>query len=118
MGKIFENVLNTLHKLVKSEPTVIFRRLREVERIVKENPFKDLDGYSGARLAVAFLSRMPGNKPNFPSRSPKEGLEAVSIKNLEVFVVSRRNDNGFYGFPNNFVEKNWVFWLLAGTDGQ
>lgn len=27
------------------------------------------------------------------------------MKNLEVFIVSRRKKNGFYGFPNNFIEK-------------
>jgi hypothetical protein len=27
------------------------------------------------------------------------------MKELEVFIVSRRKKNGFYGFPNNFIEK-------------
>ena len=27
------------------------------------------------------------------------------MKNLEVFIVSRRKKNGFFGFPNNFIEK-------------
>ena len=104
-GGIFERVRIKLRKLVSDEPTVLFRRLREINRIVKGNPFKDLDGDSDAKLYVAFLSRKPRNKPNFPIRSPKEGLEAIGLKNLEVFIVSRRKDNRFYGFPNNFIEK-------------
>lgn len=27
------------------------------------------------------------------------------MSNREVFIVSRRKKNGFYGFPNNFIEK-------------
>jgi uncharacterized protein (DUF1697 family) len=43
--------------------------------------------------------------PRFPLLLPKEGLEAFGISGREVFMVSRRNPNGFYGFPNNFIEK-------------
>jgi hypothetical protein len=32
-------------------------------------------------------------------------VEAIAIKRSEVFIVSRRKSNGFYGFPNNFIEK-------------
>jgi hypothetical protein len=27
------------------------------------------------------------------------------MRNRDVFIVSRRKKNGFYGFPNNFIEK-------------
>jgi len=27
------------------------------------------------------------------------------MKNLDVFTVSRRKKDGFYGFPNNFIEQ-------------
>jgi len=37
--------------------------------------------------------------------SSKEALEAIAMKSREVFIVSRRKKNGFYGFPNNFIEK-------------
>ena len=56
-------------------------------------------------MYVAFLLQRPRNKPSFPLHSPKEGLEAIRIRNREVFIVSRRKKNGFYGFPNNFIEK-------------
>ena len=37
---------------------------------------------------------------------PRERLEAIGIKGLEVLVVSRRREPRlFYGFPNSFVEK-------------
>jgi uncharacterized protein (DUF1697 family) len=37
--------------------------------------------------------------------SAKEALEAIEMKSREVFIVSRRKQNGFYGFPNNFIEQ-------------
>jgi hypothetical protein len=48
---------------------------------------------------------MPPRKPGFPLRWPKEALEAIGMTDLGVFVVSRRTPNGFYRFPNTFVEK-------------
>jgi hypothetical protein len=32
-------------------------------------------------------------------------LEVVGIQELEAFIVSRPKTNGFFGFPNNFIEK-------------
>jgi uncharacterized protein (DUF1697 family) len=32
-------------------------------------------------------------------------LEAIAMKNMDVVIVSARKKNGFYGFPNNFIEK-------------
>lgn len=81
-----------------------FRTVREVERIVGSAPFKAFEAESGIKLYVAFLSQKPRSNPRFPLLSPKEALEAVAMKNLEVFIVSRRKKNGFYGFPNNFIE--------------
>ena len=102
---VFEKVRIELRKLLKAEPTVLFRKLREICRMVEQNPFKELDHDSDAKLYVTFLSRKPGAKPNFPIRSPKEGLEAIGVEDLEVFIVSRRKENGYFGFPNNFIEK-------------
>jgi uncharacterized protein (DUF1697 family) len=38
-------------------------------------------------------------------QSGREALEAVAMSEREVFVVSRRKKNGFFGFPNILVEK-------------
>lgn len=73
--------------------------------VVKRAPFRAFEAIPGVKLYVVFLSQKPRTRPRFPLSSPTEGLEAVAMKNLEVFVVSRRKKNGFYGFPNNFVEK-------------
>jgi hypothetical protein len=54
---------------------------------------------------VAFLAEQPREKAQFPLLLPKEGLEAFAMSGRQVFIVSRPNPRGFYGFPNNFIEK-------------
>jgi uncharacterized protein (DUF1697 family) len=102
--RIVENIRKVLRQLVGEEATVLFRTLREVNEIVKGNPFADVAD-STAKLYVVFLAQQSKNRPSFPLRSEKEALEAIRMTNLEVFVVSGRKSSGFYGFPNNFIEK-------------
>jgi uncharacterized protein (DUF1697 family) len=91
--------------LIGGDPGVFFRSARDLARMVRAAPFKDVEAEPGVKLYVAFLSSMPVGKPAFPLQSSKEVLEVVAVKSHEAFIVSRRKKNGFYGFPNNFVEK-------------
>jgi len=102
---VFQRIQHRLRDLLGDKPGVFFRTVREVERMVRGAPFKRFEAEPGIKLYVTFLSGKPRSKPRFPLLFPKEALEAVAIKNLEVFIVSRRKKSGFYGFPNNFIEK-------------
>ncbi len=102
---VFQRVRLKLRELLGEKSGLLFRTVRQVERIVSGAPFKRFEAEAGIKLYVAFLSRKPRGKPRFPLVSSQEALEAVAIKNLEVFIVSRRKKSGFYGFPNNFIEK-------------
>ncbi len=102
---VFERLRVRLCDLVGAETGVMFRTALELEGIIKGSPLKSLENEPGIKLYVAFLSRKPRSKPRFPLRSPQEALEAIAMKDREVFIVSRRKKNGFYGFPNNFIEK-------------
>ena len=73
--------------------------------LVRAKPFKALGSASDTKRYVTFLADPPEKRPRFPLVSAKEALEAVAMKNLDVVVVSGRKKNGFYGFPNNFIEK-------------
>ncbi|MBI4662212.1 MAG: DUF1697 domain-containing protein [Verrucomicrobia bacterium] len=101
---VVEKVKRTLHKSLGSEVTMMIRRLSEIERLVETDPFKDFEADSDAKFYVAFLSERPRRKPSLPLLSDKEALEAFAIQDREAFIVSRRKANGFYGFPNNFIE--------------
>ena len=105
MTAISEGVRTKLRQLLGEEPVVFFRTVHEVEAIVKGNPFRDFEAEPNTKLYVTFLAERPSSQPQFPLLSSKEALEAIAMKNLEVFIVSRQKKNGFYGFPNNFIEK-------------
>ncbi len=102
---IFEKIRTKLRQPLGEEPVVFFRTVHEVERIVKGTPFRDFEAEPDTKLYVTFLSQKPPGQPQFPLLSSKEALEAIAMKNLEVFIVSRQKKKGFYGFPNNFIEK-------------
>jgi uncharacterized protein (DUF1697 family) len=102
-----QKIQHKLCELLGIEATVMYRTFREIEDIMRTAPFKDIETDTDTKLYVTFLSRKPHRKPALPLSSPKEALEAVKVKNLEVFVVSRKKKNGFYGFPNNFIEKEF-----------
>ena len=107
--------LETLHQRIQEElrallgrkATVLFRRHSQIRDLVKTAPFKAVNTGIDVKLYVVLLSQEPIRKPTFPIISPKESLEALSAKGLEVFVVSRKKKNGGYGFPNGFVEKEF-----------
>jgi uncharacterized protein (DUF1697 family) len=102
---VFQKIRVKLHDLIGSEPVILFRTVRFLEGIVRAAPFKDFHAEPGIKLYVAFLSEKTMTRPCFPLVSQKEALEAIGMKSLEVFIVSRRKKSGFYGFPNNFIEK-------------
>jgi len=94
-----------LRRLLGEEPEIFHRTVRELDRIVRATPFGDLTGHRELKLYVVFLSRKPAATAALPIASAKERLEIVATHGREAFVVSRRKDNGFYGFPNTFVEQ-------------
>jgi uncharacterized protein (DUF1697 family) len=102
---LFDEIRVKLRELLGQEPGVLFRAAQEIERLVAADPFQAYDGEADAKRNVAFLAQKPRRKPRLPLLSAEEALEAFALKNLEVFIVSRRKKNGFYGFPNSFLEK-------------
>src|SRR5689334_20597070 len=104
-SRLFQRIRTGLDELVGGQPGVSFRTTSEIERLVRATPFKEFESEPLIKLYVAFLEEKPSPKPRFPLHSPKEALEAFAMKNLDVFILSRRKPNGFYGFPNNFLEK-------------
>jgi uncharacterized protein (DUF1697 family) len=94
-----------LAELTGTKAGMSVRRLADLEKLVKAAPFKDFETDSSIKLYVAFLESKPPLKPKLPLLLVRDALEAFAMKGLDVFILSRRKPNGFYGFPNNFVEK-------------
>jgi uncharacterized protein (DUF1697 family) len=101
---LFQNIQTELRPLVGDQPVLMMRTARELEQVIEAAPFKRSKPASDAKLYVAFLARKPTRRPQFPLVLPKEELKAVAMTDREVFIVSRRKKNGFFGFPNSFIE--------------
>jgi len=101
---LFGKIRTRLGKLTGEKPIIMFRTISRLARLVKHSPFGALPGNCAVKLYVGFLASRPRAKPELPVRIPKEALELIAIGTQEAYVVSRRKKNGFYGFPNKFVE--------------
>jgi len=103
---IHQAIRRAFCKRFDAEPEFVLRSSREMERMAGSDPFRRVAA-AGPRvkLYVAFLLRQPRCPPAFPLVSAKEALTAVAMTNLDVFLVSRLKPNGFFGFPNNFIEQ-------------
>jgi uncharacterized protein (DUF1697 family) len=83
---------------------VILRSETEIKKMVKANPFGKLTEDRKIKLYVCFLDALPVVEVTMPVILDNEGLELISMKGQDAFVVSRPI-NGSYGFPNNIIEK-------------
>jgi uncharacterized protein (DUF1697 family) len=92
-------------RLLGAEPVIVYRSMRDLERLVAAAPFGAMAGDAALKLYVAFVVEKTKQRPRFPLQLPKEELEAIGMKNGDVLIVSRRKPNGMYGFPNNWIEK-------------
>jgi uncharacterized protein (DUF1697 family) len=102
---LFRRINVKVRELAGGEPAIVYRTARELEALARSAPFKGLENERRLKLYVTFLDRPPLSRPSFPLLLPKDALEAIGMKGLDVLLVSRPKPNGFYGFPNNFIEK-------------
>lgn len=104
VAAILRRVRARLRLALGEEPVILLRTAAEIANIVRSAPFGDVEREPGVKRYVTFLSERPRSHPRFPLASSKEALEAIAMGTREVFVVSRRKPNGFFGIPNTFVE--------------
>ena len=100
-------VAGEMRTLLGSEPVVVSRSVRSLQLMVTKGPFGALASDPRLKLYVAFLSKAPTSKPGLPLRQVKEALEAIGMRGQDVFIVSRPKPNGFYGFPANWIEREF-----------
>ena len=98
-------ILEKVGMLMRGEPVIVFRTIRELEAIVQAEPFGALTADRAVKLYVMFMTGKVTPTPKFPITLPKERLEAIGMKKDDVLIVSRRKPNGWYGFPANWIEK-------------
>src|SRR6185369_11921153 len=100
-----KRIENALKKEWGHEIAVILRKVSDLEKLVKLDPFKGGEAGVDLMLFVAFLRDPPARKPRLPLVSKTEKLEVIEIRYGAAFIESHRKQTGWFGFPNNFVEK-------------
>jgi uncharacterized protein (DUF1697 family) len=86
------------------EIAVCIFSLAELEELLKHDLFARVRSGSEAMLLVTFLKQEIA-KIKLPLESEKENLKVIAIKGRAAFTVARRKKTGWFGFPNNFIEK-------------
>jgi len=94
---------------------VVLRTLTEIKSIVNRNPFQKYEASKDVMLCMVFLADEPKTKPTLPVVSVTDNLEVFEVADGTACVVSRRKKTGWFGFPNNFVEKQFG---VTGTTRQ
>jgi uncharacterized protein (DUF1697 family) len=102
---VVKKIEQRLRKSFGHEITVVLRTIEQIQKLVKRSPFKQIGADDDVMLFVAFLTADPAVKPKLPMASTTENLDVVSVRDRAAFIVCRRKKNGWFGFPNNFIEK-------------
>jgi uncharacterized protein (DUF1697 family) len=93
-----------LQRRTGERPQIVVRAAAALTALVAAKPFAASGAAQSDKLYVAFLTRKPRRTPALPLCSRSERLRAFELRERDVLVVSGRKPNGFYGFPNAFVE--------------
>ena len=87
--------------------SVLVFTLPEFQQIVAINPFKGLKK-SGDVMLCSVLLREPSTRVSPPLESKTERFKVVGLHDRAVFIVARRKPTGWFGYPNNWVEKEFA----------
>ena len=99
-----KNPLAKIEKRLNTDLKAIVLSVDELSQIVKQDPFKRVEP-GDVMLCVVFLFEKPAQTPKLPITSATDKLELIAIRDRAAFVVACRKKTGWFGFPNNFVEK-------------
>lgn len=94
-----------LTRLLGQAPEIMVRTSRELSAIVEADPFGRLVDDRTVKPYVVFLAGQPKHLPDLPLEHRPERLTLIALDRRHAYVISRRKPNGFFGFPNQFVEK-------------
>jgi uncharacterized protein (DUF1697 family) len=92
-----------LQRALGYEVPVVLRKVAEVRRLVRSEPFFGKPTGADVKWYAAFLKEVPQHPPDLPLYSPKRDLELFRVQGKDAFLLSHRIA-GRFGFPNNFLE--------------
>ena len=94
-------------------PVIVLRTAAELAALADAEPFAACGAAPRDKLYVTFLTRRPRAAPSLPLASAAERLTVLELRGRDVLLHSSPKPNGFYGFPNAFVET--AFGVAATT---
>ncbi len=103
--ELYEKIQANLNSLTGGDATISYRSIGHLKELVDADPFAAVDPEADVKLYVALLANAPRPQPTYPLVDRKEKLRVFAGEKNDVYIVSGRKENGFYGFPNNFIEK-------------
>lgn len=105
------NIVKTLEKAIfefmKVDIKVIIRTPERLKEIIEMNPYSEYPDRTEAKQYISLLSDNITNLPPLPYKSEKDGVEIIAISERDAFCLSYPLKNGNYGFPNQFLEKEY-----------
>jgi uncharacterized protein (DUF1697 family) len=101
-----------LLRTFRHQISVLVFPLTELKAIVSSKPFKRAGRGDNAMLFTVLL-RTPSTRSEPPLESKTEKFKVVAMQDRAVFILARRKKTGWFGFPNNWVEKE--FGVTAST---
>jgi uncharacterized protein (DUF1697 family) len=93
----------------------IVRDAKEIEEIVNDDPFKDINVTKDTRLYVTFLTDEPKSKLRIPYSSPDKTFQILNIREKAIFSVVDLSKAGTTEamailekeFGKNITTRNW-----------
>lgn len=110
---IVARVRDELDRRCGERPVVVLRTAAELAALTSAEPFAACGAAPHDKLYVTFLLRKPRVEPGLPLESAAERLTVFARRGRDVLLRSGPKPNGFYGFPNAFVEE--AFGVAATT---
>jgi uncharacterized protein (DUF1697 family) len=84
--------------------TVILRTLRELEKVISHNPYKETELLETDSLYVSFLSEIPTRESIDHCLTFRNDIDEYTILDNEVYILIHKKF-GETKFSNNFLEK-------------
>lgn len=87
--------------------SVIIKTMPQIEEIILNNPFGPYEKAKNLRNYVTFLLEEREFVPKLPLFNYKSDIQVIGYNNNTVYSLGLPAGNGKYGFPNNFIEKEF-----------
>jgi uncharacterized protein (DUF1697 family) len=105
VNRLAKTIEKHLEKALGYDVTVIVRTIDDLKKFVKHKPFNKVNASGDVMLFVTFLASEPEKKPKLPLTSVTDNMELFWLRDRISCTLARRKKTGWFGFPNNFIEK-------------